>query len=735
MQTHVKKNSAALLLALLLPLPVTMAQNAPAPANPPPANNEQNTGGEIDNSVKSMLDYNYNHQAGDKTAAQAESQVLSAIADKIKALDVLKTPGLDNPEVRARFETYISLPAVSDSDIKDYFNTMSQVSDHLKQGDAFGAWKLLYALSDHRDLDAGISRELANRVEGIWNSDRTQNGLAQANDQLRDNIDTYDHNADMIADDLHQQALQERDAQPTRGRGGATNNNNNNNNNNPGATNSPFVGANGGPNPNADPDAAEAEIMPTMSAALERKMELTNEYLKLLEARAKIKTNEIRADQMNDEDRQDFADYIKMLYQTHRYYHVIIAADFYRVLFNVADSDMPDAVNADANTSSSATPTRRGGGNPNTMQFNSKPMGISGAAPVSAITAASDALGITDPLGAPNDHPLSISEEVTAALEINNRVNQAVEVFKYKAGQGDIAAAADQLQEAFLANEYHPALQGLDRDEKEKVGEFLDKINVLKNQLEVRDFEQVEGQIADIKKIASDFDSTKPMALVNAVKLESRLRIGKAKLLAEGGALDDSMKEFATAAEEWPGNPDLQNSASAFFNSEDTQNESTADFDRLVKEQNYRAIFDKQLVYATAVHGDATREQQLKDALTTVQKAEMAAEKANMLMMNGDIDGAWETIELATKDWPDDTKLNKLLATLSERGSDFVSAVNKARDAEAKKELGYSLTWYINAQSIYPASTIANEGIDRLSKQILSPPAAADPAGDAAAAN
>ena len=78
----------------------------------------------------------------------------------------------------------------------------------------------------------------------------------------------------------------------------------------------------------------------------------------------------------------------------------------------------------------------------------------------------------------------------------------------------------------------------------------------------------------------------------------------------------------------------------------------------------------------------------------------------------------------AATDWPDDMKLNKLLANLSGRSADFVSALNKAQEAEAKKELGYSLTWYVNAQSFYPASTIANEGIDRISKQILSPSAA-----------
>jgi hypothetical protein len=121
------------------------------------------------------------------------------------------------------------------------------------------------------------------------------------------------------------------------------------------------------------------------------------------------------------------------------------------------------------------------------------------------------------------------------------------------------------------------------------------------------------------------------------------------------------------------------------------------------------------------IAGDAAREQQLKDVLEKVENAEIAEEKANTLMMNGDVDGAWETIELAAKDWPDDSKLNKLLADLSGRSADFVSALNKAREAESKKELGYSLTWYVAAQNDYPPSQIANEGIDRISKMILSP--------------
>ena len=71
-----------------------------------------------------------------------------------------------------------------------------------------------------------------------------------------------------------------------------------------------------------------------------------------------------------------------------------------------------------------------------------------------------------------------MADEVNVSLETNNQVTQTIEVFKYKAQKGDIAAAAEQLQEAFIANEFHPGLQGLARDDKEKVGDFLAKLDV-----------------------------------------------------------------------------------------------------------------------------------------------------------------------------------------------------------------------------------------------------------------
>jgi tetratricopeptide (TPR) repeat protein len=222
-----------------------------------------------------------------------------------------------------------------------------------------------------------------------------------------------------------------------------------------------------------------------------------------------------------------------------------------------------------------------------------------------------------------------------------------------------------------------------------------------------------------MKQVAPDFDSTKPLAIVNAVKLESRMRLGKAKLAAQRGNLEVAMQEFQAAAEAWPGNPDLETNASTFFAAQEIGNQSLAEFDRLVAEKNYRMIFEKQLAFAPAMKDDTKRQDQLRDALEKIKGAEMATEKANLLRVNGDVFGAWETVELAVADLPGDIKLNALRGELAGKGAEFVAAVNKAKDAEARKELGFSLSWYAVAQRYYPASRMANEAIERISRELL----------------
>ena len=291
------------------PASTTALTNA-APSAPAPAGATAPT-----DAASSALDYLFNRKPQDGSAAQAVGEVGGNVGDKMKASDVLDIPdGLDDPVVRQRFEIYLKHPEVTQDRIRAYTEKLNDLSEMLKRGDdTFAAWKMLYALSEYQDLDAGISRELANRVEAVWNTVRTNDGIDAKNDKIQHEIDTSDRNADLIAAELR---TEEQEQQARIGTDESKKSN-------PAAPQTPDSGGGGesesGTTGPSDPDAPGS-------------MELTSEYLRGLEGRAKIKLNEIQQDSNVKQAKSDFADYITTLYGSHRYYQVIIAAAFYQRL-------------------------------------------------------------------------------------------------------------------------------------------------------------------------------------------------------------------------------------------------------------------------------------------------------------------------------------------------------------------------------------------------------------------
>ncbi|CAN5469657.1 hypothetical protein BH09VER1_BH09VER1_26320 [soil metagenome] len=582
------------------------------------------------NDAATALDYLYNRKPQEGSTGKQAFDASKRGEDKAIANDAVGVNHQEDPDTRKRFERYLGTASVPQETLDAYFAKMKEIEMLLRDNKVFEAWRKLYDLGDYTIIDAGISRELANRVETIWTTGRATGNIDKKNEQLRKDIGKANANADLMSGDIMDKEVDYQ--RRLRGGGGSQ------------SKQKPNGGV---------PQASQGGDVTPSVANVEGKLQLTEEYLKSLELKAKIKMNELKQEKLLDQAKKDFTDYIATLFNSGRLNHVVLAADFYRKVFEEGD------------------------------------------------------------------YPADMAKQVNASLEINRDVQAAIEVFQYKVGRQELAGASDSLQQAFMTSELNPAVLGLGRPLKEKVADFDRKLDQMRNLIEARDFGTLETMLNEIKKLALDFDTTKPMAMVNAVKLESKMHMGKAKLAAQQGDTKLAMDEFQAAAEAWPGNPDLETKAGTFFDTQDVKSQALVEFDRLVEEQNYRVIFDKQLGFAPAIKGDTKREEALKKALLSIKDAEIASEKANTLILNGDAFGAWETIELASANLPDDKKLNKLRADLAGRSAEFVNAINKARDAEGRNDAGYSLTWYVNAQRQYPASQIANQGIERLSKKLL----------------
>jgi len=516
------------------------------------------------------------------------------------------------------FEKFLSSQEADREKLNQYRQLYDQAMKDLNERRPVDAWQILFALNQF-EWDAGISKQIANRVRAVWDTSNTSKQLLQENDKLQEQIRTSNWNADLSADSARQAA---EDRAKAKGKDGAV-----------------------------SPSAAASNTASSAPGTLR----MTEEYFKSLDSKARIKLNELKIDNIKSKARNDLVDYISTLYKSHRYAHAVLAAEFYQALF--VDGELPPEV----------------------------------------------------------------ANQATASVEAIRDIAKAVDVFRFKIQQKQIATASTILEKAWETGDTTPEMLGLERSLKTAVIEHANRVRLMRNLIEARDFDKLETVLTEMDAKSVDFDTTKPRALIQAIKLDSQMRLGKARLYAQQGNAAKAMEEFKAAAESWPSNPDLATASSEYFKVEDSAAKNMADFDREFAAGNFRGISDKQLQYLSFVQSDEKRKAQLKQALESVRDAEVALEKAKLQDSSGDSAGAWETISAAVSNWPDDSKLNQALGQYASKAPEFVSAISKAQSAEEAKSYGASMSLFALAKREYPASVLAAEGLRRASGSLFEP--------------
>ncbi len=315
--------------------------------------------------------------------------------------------------------------------------------------------------------------------------------------------------------------------------------------------------------------------------------------------------------------------------------------------------------------------------------------------------------------------PPTVGTLDSVSNEIIKDVREGVEAFTFLLEKGELASATKRLATAYALGEYLPEIRTLPREKKRRVVAFAQKAGRLQSALEARDFDLAETLAQELGALASDFDLAKPLAAIRTSKTVSNLHLAKAKNAAVSGDVEALEEQLRLATESWPLNPALTNTATTMFSLSDTQQQALVDLDRLLKERNFRRIFEDKFRFAAAVALDTNRQVRLQEVLDTMQTIEGTLARSREIAKHGDPVGAWEVTERAYQDFPEDTALNELRANLTADAANFVRAIKKAEELENAEQTGSSLAWYLQAQKLYPPSSFAREGIDRLVKQVL----------------
>ena len=299
------------------------------------------------------------------------------------------------------------------------------------------------------------------------------------------------------------------------------------------------------------------------------------------------------------------------------------------------------------------------------------------------------------------------------SLEAMRTVDESLVSFENLVARKDIDSASNRLLEAFGVGEYLPRVRRLPMTEKSKVLDFVRKKNKLLGFLEMKDYAEAEKTVLELKNEAQDFEYAKPLAAINTAKSVSSLHISKARMAMATKDTKTLETEMKAATEIWPTNPDLANFSGELVKGSDMKSQGIMEFDRLISQKGYRQIFDNKLQLAIAVQGDAAREKQLEKVLNDMGRVEIVMGGAKELAATSPA-AAWEKVEKEAKLFPDDNALSKLRADLGIQASEFVTAIERGRQHEEKKQTGSALAWYLKAKRMHPPSELAQAAIKRL---------------------
>ncbi len=321
--------------------------------------------------------------------------------------------------------------------------------------------------------------------------------------------------------------------------------------------------------------------------------------------------------------------------------------------------------------------------------------------------------------------PPTVSMVDSFSSEAIRSVDEAVVAFDQLVQRQDYQSASNRLMEAFAVGEYLPRVRRLPMSQKLKVLDYVRDGNQLINALEMKDFGLAEELVTKMRKTSKDFDFSKPQAAIETARTVTDMHLINAKAAMQKGdqvAYAGSMK---SATEIWPTNPKLRSLSEMVGQNSDVQAQALLDLDRLLSQRAFRQIFEQQGRYLAAAINDPARQEQIKKVISDVTEVTMVVKLAEEQSRTGNSFGAWEAVEKVYVRFPEDPEVTKMRSELSVKASEYVSAIEKAKQHEQRKQSGSALGWYLKARHMYPASDFAKTGIDRVVTGLKSEPAAA----------
>jgi len=593
---------------------------------------------------------------------------------------------------RGRFERYLALPITRDQDLygetlDEIFKLLSTRTADGSQGSVVEAWKLLYRASEY-EPDGGNSLGVANQIFNAWRIrdekqafSVTQNELDRIRRQQAASVvyagDAFASSAsrsasDAIAGSALMGGLNTGSANSSSD-SGSSNSGGGSGNGSVSSGGTTVTGGGNGNNQSGRGNSNSGQAKQTIGAGnnvgplgqIFRSRELA-------ETEAKIKSLEAAGLLSVTQAKLQFQSQIVSLFLQRRFQHALIASSFYRYIFK---------------------------GSHQNLEVGKKEL--------SSFLPSSD---------------LAMTVETIEFLsrEAINDVNSGMASVRANYDDGRKIGALERLQETFFLGEYLPAVAQFEPARKEALLTLYRKADEAKKLADLRDFDAVIVLTEEIGTLTKDFRAPEVSAAVRSAQRMSTLSLNAAQQAAAAGDFNRAQEFVEKAAQLWPLNPSIRNYTENMASQADLGTQAAIIFDEAFKRDDYRRIYERRAEFAAGFLNDKVRGPQLKGVIDRMARVEIYLAQTEELLAQNNAFSGWEALAAAAAFAPSDVILNQRMAQLAPRVAEFVGRLDQAKRYETDQRYAASLTQYLAAQDIHPASQLARTGLTRVSEAIMS---------------
>lgn len=319
--------------------------------------------------------------------------------------------------------------------------------------------------------------------------------------------------------------------------------------------------------------------------------------------------------------------------------------------------------------------------------------------------------------------PPTVSTMATMAANMRRDVDQNMEAVANMLALNKLGEATNSLIQAVAIGEYMESVATFPMEGRRRIAEYWNLRKRALPALNARDYGALEEIAAKMKAMDPDFDDSMLTTYCKGRKEQSNLHLRNAAKAIKAGDEETFNAEITKAATIWPKNPNLDKGREQ-LEKIDNQDHIRDEFRTLIARKEYRTIFNEQDKFEV-VAIDAELNKQYKEAITLISTIDGMLKHMQDAAKHDSVMGpcaAYEKLlESGEQDprYKEDPKYRDALNQFALAAHDFMKALEQAKSSEARREYGSALANYFRAQCLYPPSTLAGEGVKRVSEIIL----------------